>query len=193
MTLSWRVQNFVVVGRIHFKLEHCKFWSNFEFDRNIVSGTGAWWLNLEGNRCFFLYMNYQLLELLPLQLLFCLLFFTIFFCSCFCAFFCVFFPPKSSASACMHGGCNGRYNFVAYPVVSCVLNVICIATTYNCRPVCSTGHILQSPRLELAQPFQFFPTRAWLLQFRWCHWSDMRTILSNPDRLVVSVSCLAFF
>ena len=41
VTLSWRVQNFVVVGRAHFKLEYCKFWSNFEFDRNIVSGTGA--------------------------------------------------------------------------------------------------------------------------------------------------------
>ena len=41
VTLSWRVQNFVVVGRVHFKLEHCKIWSNFEFDRNIVSGTGA--------------------------------------------------------------------------------------------------------------------------------------------------------
>ena len=39
--LSWRVQNFVVVGRVYFELEPCKFWSNFEFDRNIVSGTGA--------------------------------------------------------------------------------------------------------------------------------------------------------
>ena len=27
---------------ILFKLEHSKFWSNFEFDRNVVSGTGAW-------------------------------------------------------------------------------------------------------------------------------------------------------
>ena len=43
VTLSWRVQNFVVVGWVHLKLEHCKFWSNFEFDRNIVSGTGTWW------------------------------------------------------------------------------------------------------------------------------------------------------
>ena len=39
---SVRVQNFFVIGRVHFKPEHCKFWSNFEFDRNIVSGTGAW-------------------------------------------------------------------------------------------------------------------------------------------------------
>ena len=39
--LSWRVQNFVVTGYVYFKLEHCK-WSNFEFERNIVSGTGAW-------------------------------------------------------------------------------------------------------------------------------------------------------
>ena len=42
VTLSRRVQNFVVIGWGHFKPEHCKFWSNFEFDRNIVSGTGAW-------------------------------------------------------------------------------------------------------------------------------------------------------
>ena len=41
VTLSWRVQTFVVIGRVHFKTEHCKFWSNFEFDRNIVSGAGA--------------------------------------------------------------------------------------------------------------------------------------------------------
>ena len=39
--LSWRVQNFVVIGREYFKSKHCKIWSNFEFDRNIVSGTGA--------------------------------------------------------------------------------------------------------------------------------------------------------
>ena len=36
------VQTFVVIGRVHFKPEHCKCWSSFEFDRNIVSGTGAW-------------------------------------------------------------------------------------------------------------------------------------------------------
>ena len=41
VTLSWRIQNFVVIDRVSFKPEHCKFWSNFEFDRNIVSGTGA--------------------------------------------------------------------------------------------------------------------------------------------------------
>ena len=35
------MQNFVVIGREHFKPEHCKIWSNFEFDRNIVSGMGA--------------------------------------------------------------------------------------------------------------------------------------------------------
>ena len=40
-TLSWRVQNFVLIGGVHFKPEHCKLWSNFEFDRNIVSGTGT--------------------------------------------------------------------------------------------------------------------------------------------------------
>ena len=38
---SWCVQNLVVIGRVYFKAEDLKFWSNFEFDRNIVSGTGA--------------------------------------------------------------------------------------------------------------------------------------------------------
>ena len=42
VTLPWRVQNFVVIGKVHFKPEHCKIWSNFKFDRNIVSGTVAW-------------------------------------------------------------------------------------------------------------------------------------------------------
>ena len=37
------MQNFVVIGRVHFKPEHYKIWSNFEFDRNIVSGMGTWW------------------------------------------------------------------------------------------------------------------------------------------------------
>ena len=41
VTLSWRGPNFVVIGSVHFKPEHCKFWSNFEFNRNIVSVTGA--------------------------------------------------------------------------------------------------------------------------------------------------------
>ena len=40
-TPSWRVQNFVVISRVHFKLEHRNIWSHFEFDPNIVSGTGA--------------------------------------------------------------------------------------------------------------------------------------------------------
>ena len=42
LTLSWRVQNFVVIGRVHCKPGHFKFWCNFEFDRDIVSETGAW-------------------------------------------------------------------------------------------------------------------------------------------------------
>ena len=42
VTLSWCVQNFVVIGWALFETKHCKFWSNFEFDRNIVSETGAW-------------------------------------------------------------------------------------------------------------------------------------------------------
>ena len=39
VTLSWRVQNFVVIGRLNFKPVHGKCWPNF--DRNIVSGTGT--------------------------------------------------------------------------------------------------------------------------------------------------------
>ena len=35
------MQNLVVIGRAHLKPEHCQMWSNFEFDRNLVSGTGA--------------------------------------------------------------------------------------------------------------------------------------------------------
>ena len=38
------VPNFVVIGKAYFKLECYQFWSNFEFDRNIVNGTGAWTL-----------------------------------------------------------------------------------------------------------------------------------------------------
>ena len=41
VTLSWRVQNIVVIGRVYSKLEHSEFSSNFEFDRNMLSGTGA--------------------------------------------------------------------------------------------------------------------------------------------------------
>ena len=41
VTLSWRVQNFFVIGGLPFKPEYCKFGSNFKFSRNIVSGTGA--------------------------------------------------------------------------------------------------------------------------------------------------------
>ena len=47
------VQKFVVIGYVNFKLEHSQLWSNFEFDPNIVSGTGArtaieglWYKNL---------------------------------------------------------------------------------------------------------------------------------------------------
>ena len=41
MSLSWRVQNIVVIGRIYIKLERSEFSSNFEFDRNMLSGTGS--------------------------------------------------------------------------------------------------------------------------------------------------------
>ena len=40
VTLSWHVQNFVVISWAHFKQEHYKFWSNFKF-RNMVSGMGT--------------------------------------------------------------------------------------------------------------------------------------------------------
>ena len=35
------MQNIFVIGRIYLKLEHSEFSSNFEFDRNMLSGTGA--------------------------------------------------------------------------------------------------------------------------------------------------------
>ena len=38
---QWRVQNIVVIGRVYSKLERSEFSSNFEFDRNMLSGTGA--------------------------------------------------------------------------------------------------------------------------------------------------------
>ena len=41
MSLSWRVQNIVVMGRVYSKLERSEFSSNFEFDRNMLSGMGA--------------------------------------------------------------------------------------------------------------------------------------------------------
>ena len=40
-TLSWRVQNFVVIDWEYFKPEHLKFWLNFEFNQNSVSGMGT--------------------------------------------------------------------------------------------------------------------------------------------------------
>ena len=43
VSLSWRVQNIVVIGRVYLKLKRFEFSSNFEFDRNMLSGTGAWW------------------------------------------------------------------------------------------------------------------------------------------------------
>ena len=43
VTLSWRVQNIVVIGRVYLTLECFEFSSNFEFDRNMLTGTGARW------------------------------------------------------------------------------------------------------------------------------------------------------
>ena len=50
VTLSWRVQNIVVIGRVYFTLECFEFSSNFEFDRNMLSGTGAMSKINYGNR-----------------------------------------------------------------------------------------------------------------------------------------------
>ena len=47
VTLSWSVQNIVMIGRVYFTLECFEFSSNFEFDRNMLSGTGARWLDIE--------------------------------------------------------------------------------------------------------------------------------------------------
>ena len=41
VTLSWRVKNIVVIGHVYFTLKCFEFSSNFEFDRNMLSGTGA--------------------------------------------------------------------------------------------------------------------------------------------------------
>ena len=58
VTLSWHVQNLVVIGWSYFEWEHSKIWSNFKFDRNLVSGMGAelrmmrlWWyyVHFSGN------------------------------------------------------------------------------------------------------------------------------------------------
>ena len=37
------VQNIAVIGRVYFTLEWFEFSSNFEFNRNMLSGTGAWY------------------------------------------------------------------------------------------------------------------------------------------------------
>ena len=42
VTLPWHVQNSDVIRWAHFKPEHYKFWSNFEFYQNIVCGMSAW-------------------------------------------------------------------------------------------------------------------------------------------------------
>ena len=39
--LSRRVRNVVVIGSVNFKPEHCKFWWNFEIDRNTICGADA--------------------------------------------------------------------------------------------------------------------------------------------------------
>ena len=37
-TVTWHVQSVIVIDRVHFKLEHYKFWLNFKFNQNMVSG-----------------------------------------------------------------------------------------------------------------------------------------------------------
>ena len=46
VTLSWRVLNIVVIGHVYFTLECFEISSNFEFDRNMLSGTGARLVNV---------------------------------------------------------------------------------------------------------------------------------------------------
>ena len=41
MTVTWYVQNVVVIGKAHFKPKHSKFCSNLKFDQNIISGMGV--------------------------------------------------------------------------------------------------------------------------------------------------------
>ena len=67
VTLSWRVQNFDVIGSVHFKPEHGKFWSNFEFDRNIVSGTAtrSWTIPDNPGQCHDWYYHFIQVGNLP--------------------------------------------------------------------------------------------------------------------------------
>ena len=44
VTLPWRMQNIVVMGRVYFTRV---FWIFMEFDRNMLSGTGAWCAQLQ--------------------------------------------------------------------------------------------------------------------------------------------------
>ena len=43
VTLSWHVQNFVMISSARSKLEQGKFLLNFEFHQSTVSGMGAWY------------------------------------------------------------------------------------------------------------------------------------------------------
>ena len=52
VTLSGHVLNFIVIGCIYLKPKHSKIWSNSEFDRNIISGRGAW-SNFPSRICHF--------------------------------------------------------------------------------------------------------------------------------------------
>ena len=68
VTLSWRVQNIVVIGHVYFTLECFEFSSNFEFDRNMLSGTGA--------RCYqayilFIVAEYSTYPMLSMRFMFC--------------------------------------------------------------------------------------------------------------------------
>ena len=47
--LSWRLQNFVVIGWSDFEPQHYKISLNLEFEWNIVSGMGAWYQWIESS------------------------------------------------------------------------------------------------------------------------------------------------
>ena len=64
---------------------------------------------------------------------------------CYYYYYYYYFPPPDGDIACMCEGCIGGV-FVQYVTVSAV-SAICIATAGGCW------------HFELAQPFQFYPTR----------------------------------
>ena len=63
VALSWPVQNIVVISSVHFTLECFEFSSNFEFDRNMLSGTGAWAGTLKNmSNCTVIHPEYLIIQ-----------------------------------------------------------------------------------------------------------------------------------